>query len=80
MSPMWFCIDCVQQALSLAKETLQWVEKVCAQSIPSEALVCRACEKFIKRNTGKTNIITRWILKDSRSQARIVIPRIPRPS
>ena len=51
---------------SWPNDTLQWVEKVCLQSIPSEALVCRACEIFIKRNTGKTNIIPRWILKDAR--------------
>ena len=41
-------------------------QQVHTQSIPPDAPVCRACEKFIKRNTGRENVVPRWIPKDMR--------------
>ena len=47
--------------LSWPDDTRQWVEKQCSESIPPEAVVCRACEKYVKRHTGKTNVTPRWL-------------------
>lgn len=64
------CHLCASQPLhvfsktsSWPDDTRQWVEKQCSQNIPPEAVVCRACEKYIKRHTGKTNVTPRWLPK-----------------
>ena len=68
------CHLCAAESLSNAfskpsswsKENREWLKKVHTQSIPPDAPVCRACEKFIKRNTGRENVVPRWIPKDMR--------------
>ena len=32
-------------------------------SLPLDALVCDACTKFVKGNTGKADVVPRWLLK-----------------
>ena len=64
------CYLCAAQSPSYSKpsswseENRRWLSNVHIQSIPPDSLVCRACEKFIKRNTGKENIVPRWIKKN----------------
>ena len=68
------CHLCAAESLSNAfskpsswsKENREWLKKIHTQSIPPDAPVCRACEKFIKRNTGRENVVPRWIPKDMR--------------
>ena len=52
---------------SWPSDTLQWVEKLCSQRIPPDAVVCRACEKYIKCHTGKCDIIPRWLPTKSKA-------------
>ena len=55
--PLYVC----SKPSSWPDDTRQWVEKQCSESIPPEAVVCRACEKYVKRHTGKTNVTPRWL-------------------
>ena len=41
----------------------QWLNTVHKQPIPQDALVCRACDKFIKRNAGRENVVPWWLPK-----------------
>ena len=41
----------------------QWVNSMCTSPIPLDVTVCRACEKFIKRHTGKMDVVPRWLPK-----------------
>ena len=45
-------------------ETQRWIAKLCGKSIPPKSVVCRACEKYIKRNTGKSDVTPRWVSKN----------------
>ena len=55
--PLYVC----SKPSSWPDDTRQWVEKQCSESIPPEAVVCRACEKYVKRHTGETNVTPRWL-------------------
>ena len=64
------CHLCASEALhvyskpsSWPEETREWVEKLCSQCSPTDAVVCRACEKYIKRHVGKANVTPRWLPK-----------------
>ena len=64
------CHLCASEALhvyskpsSWPEETREWVEKLCSQCFPTDAVVCRACEKYIKRHVGKANVTPRWLPK-----------------
>ena len=52
---------------SWPSDTLQWVEKLCSQRIPPDAVVCRACENYIKRHRGKSDMIPRWLPTKSKA-------------
>ena len=67
------CYFCASESLqfyckssSWSTDTLQWAEKIVSQAIPTEAVACRACEKFIKRHVGETNVTPRWLPKQSK--------------
>ena len=47
------------------EETQQWVNTLCTTPIPPGAVVCRACEKYIKRHTGEKNVNPRWCQTES---------------
>ena len=42
------------------EETWRWVKDICESPIPPGAVVCRACEKFIKRYTEESGVTPRW--------------------
>ena len=44
-----------------SEENRQWVNSLCTGPIPLDVSVCRACEKFVKRHTGKTDVVPRWV-------------------
>ena len=43
--------------------TREWVSRY-VQNLPLDALVCDAFAKFVKRNTGKTDILPCWLHKE----------------
>ena len=45
-------------------ESREWVSRY-VQNLPLDAL-CDACTKFVKRNTGKTDIVPRWLPKEKK--------------
>ena len=68
------CYLCASALLSCSKpsawptETQQWVDSMCSRPIPLGVVVCCACEKFIKRNTGKRIIIVPcWLPKEAKT-------------
>ena len=44
------------------EENRQWVSRY-VSSLPLDALMCDACTKFVKRNTGKADVVPRWLPK-----------------
>ena len=44
------------------EENHQWVSRY-VPSLPLDALVCDACTKFVKRKTGKTDVVPHWLPK-----------------
>ena len=67
------CYFCASESLqfyckssSWSTDTLQWAEKIVSRAIPTEAVACRACEKFIKRHVGETNVTPRLLPKQSK--------------
>ena len=57
---IYFCasesLQFYNKSSSWSTDTLQWAEKIVSRAIPTEAVACRACEKFIKRHVGETNV------------------------
>ena len=67
------CYFCTSESLqfyskssSWSTDTLQWAEKIVSRAIPTEAVASRACEKFIKRHVGETNVTPQWLPKQSK--------------
>ena len=50
------------------EENRQWVNSFHTKPIPLDVSVCRACERFVKRHTGETGIVPRWVPKERRQK------------
>ena len=46
------------------EENRRWANSLCNASIPLDALLCRACVRFIRRHTGETGVSPRWAPKE----------------
>ena len=53
---------------SWTEENRQWVNSFHTKPIPLDVSVCRACERFVKRHTGETGIVPRWVPKERRQK------------
>lgn len=56
-------LNVYSKPLAWPEETQQWLDNMCCKTIPPEAPVCCACEKFIKHYTGKDNSLHIGYLK-----------------
>ena len=58
-----FSSNVYSKPASWSQESREWLSTVHTHPLPSDAPVCRACEIFIKCNTGKENVVPRWVKK-----------------